>query len=126
MSATPAEITGSSQSTGLRYVSSRIVMTTPSVANSSVLSMPLNALDESAAWPAGPVMWISIPEASVWAIVRSWLTTSPALDHPCDPRSKVTTVSMALPSVDGTGGVTLPCTPLTAPNRCTSAAAQFV
>ncbi len=53
--ATPEDTTGSSHSTGLRYVNSRMTTTTATVPSSNVLSMPSNALLESAACPAGPV-----------------------------------------------------------------------
>ena len=54
VSATPADSTGSSQSSGLRQVSSSAAMTTARVAYSSVLSIPLKALAESAALPGRP------------------------------------------------------------------------
>ena len=55
ISATPEERTGSTHSTGLRYVISRTTMTTATVEYSRVLSMPLNILLLSAALPSGPV-----------------------------------------------------------------------
>ena len=52
--ATPAEMTGSNHNVGLRYVSSKMTITTAAAPNSSELSMPSNALLDSAAFPAGP------------------------------------------------------------------------
>ena len=105
-SATPAVTTGSSQSTGLRYVTSSRTMTTARVAYRSVPSIPLNALAESAAPPSGPATCTTIPLAPVSAILRSLSTVVGALFQPLAPRFTGTTVSIALPSLDGNGPAT--------------------
>src|SRR5215469_11257363 len=99
-------------------------MTTASAANSKVLSMPLNALLESAALPSGPVMWTAMPAAPAWAIDRSESAAGAALFQPLEPRLTSATVWMALPSVEKVGPVILPGrTPDTCLNLRASAAA---
>ena len=49
---------------------SKITMTTARVAYNSVLSMPLNTLPLSAAFPSGPVMWEVRPFAFDEIIAR--------------------------------------------------------
>ena len=56
-------------------------MTTASAANSSVLSMPLNALLESAAVPSGPAMCTVSPAAPEAAMVRSESAAGDAALH---------------------------------------------
>ena len=86
ISATPDEITGSSHSTGLLYVISKITMTTATAAYNSVFSMPLNTLLLSAAFPSGPVMWEVRPFAFELVIARIELTAVAAPFQPWAPR----------------------------------------
>src|SRR5689334_18294538 len=114
-------MTGSSHSTGLRYVSSRMITTTATVLYSSVPSMPLNAWLESAALPAGPVMCTASPGAPAEAVCLMDATISPALDQPSLPRSNGMITCAALPSADGTA-VTVPSRAARVRNDATSAA----
>ena len=67
--------------------------TTATVAYSSVLSMPSNASDESAANPAGPVTAIDSPSGRPEsAVCRIWSTLSPARAQPSSPRLSGTIV----------------------------------
>ena len=95
---------------------SKITMTTASVANSSVLSMPLNTLLLSAAFPSGPVMWEVRPSAWDPVIARMESAAVAAPFQPWLPRLTETMVWMALPSADGIGPVTWP-----APTPCSPA-----
>ena len=83
-------------------------MTTASAANSSVLSMPLNALFESAAVPNGPAIWTVSPAAPEVAMARSESAAGDAALQPLLPRLTTTIVSIALPSEDVIGPVTWP------------------
>ncbi len=87
---------------------SKITMTTARVEYSSVVSMPLNTLLLSAAFPSGPVMWDARPCALDWVIARMELAACAAPFHPCVPRLTETMVWMALPSADGIGPTTWP------------------
>src|SRR6266487_6209499 len=90
-------------------------MTTASVAYNSVLSMPLNTLLKSAAYPSGPVTCEARPSAWDWVIARMELAAAAAPFHPCLPTLTATMVCIALPSADTTGPVTwsgpAPCNP---------------
>ena len=78
-------------------------MTTASAENSSVPSMPLNALPESAAYPSGPAMCTVMPLPPPRAMAARESAAGPAALHPLLPRLTGTRVSIALPSEDGIG-----------------------
>src|SRR5712691_826770 len=99
-------------------------MTTPRVANSSVLSMPLKDLAESAAVPSGPVMWTCRPCPFACATPRTASAAVPAAFQPFLPRLTGTTVWIAWPSLAKNGPDTWPrTTPEMAANLFASAAA---
>ena len=99
-------------------------MTTASAENSSVPSMPLKALLESAAVPSGPAIWTFRPSAPDSAMARSELAAGAAAFQPDAPRLIGTMVSIALPSVEVNGPAIWPCTtPATPPKRAASATA---
>src|SRR6266550_1239401 len=102
-------------------------MTTASVAYSSVLSMPLNTLLLSAAFPSGPVTWEARPSAWDPVIARMEPAAVAAPFQPWLPRLTDTMVWMALPSADGIGPVTWPApTPWSlAKLRATTAGKMF-
>src|SRR5215472_3064832 len=83
-------------------------MTTASAENSSVPSMPLNALPESAAYPSGPEMCTVTPSALDVAMARSPSAADPAALQPLLPRLTGTSVSIALPSLATNGPATWP------------------
>src|SRR5436190_5098180 len=124
--ALPAVMTGSSHSTGLRYVNSRITTTTASVAYSSTPSMPLNEPAWSAAIPPGPVMWIASPSWPLPVTSRIWSTSSASLFQPSLPIVIGTTTCNAFLSSDGSGPITLPVKSGDAPNARTSLCALFM
>ncbi len=96
-------------------------MTTPRVANSSVLSIPSNADAESAAKPSGPVTCTVRSGAAATSLICS--ARPGAFSQPFGPRSNVTTVCSACPSWDGIGPAGLPTTPSKVANCSASAAA---
>src|SRR6266568_3364024 len=99
-------------------------MTTPRVANSSVLSMPLKDLAESAAVPSGPVMWTDRPCPFACVTPRMASAAVPAAFQPFLPRLTGTTVWIAWPSLAKNGPDTWPrTTPEMAANRLASAPA---
>src|SRR5215831_9024943 len=101
-----------------------MMMTTARVEYSSVLSMPLNTLLKSAAYPSCPVRWDVRPLGSDRVIARMELADVAAPSHPFLPRLTDTMVCIALPSDDGTGPVTWPgATPCSVANLRASAAA---
>ena len=70
-------------------------MTTASAANSSVPSMPLKALLESAAVPSGPAMCTASPPAPAEAMARSESAAGAAA-----PTIALTTRSLGISSTD--------------------------
>src|SRR5580704_7433540 len=99
-------------------------ITTISVAASSVPSIPLNELAESAALPRGPAICVARPFARALAMLRRAVTAAGAPFQPFEPRSTGTIVSIALPSLAKIGPVTCPCTtPATCANRAASVTA---
>ena len=65
---------------------SKITMTTARAAYKRVLSMPLNTLLLSAAFPSGPVMWAASPFEFEWMIARMESAVFAALFQPSLPR----------------------------------------
>jgi hypothetical protein len=105
-------------------VISKITITTPSAANSSVLDRALNSLALSAAYPSRPVTWVTMPSAPAAAAARIEPTGPIAPFQPCVPTLTGTMICIAVPSADTTGPATWPgTTPGSAANRRASAAA---
>ncbi len=112
---------GSSHSTGLRYVTSRMIATMTSVVYSRVPSMPLNAPSASAAVAAGPVISTLRPSPPDAAVSRIVPTTSPSRSQALASARTGTTICAAWPSSANTGGDTCPATPSMRASACTSA-----
>ncbi len=85
-------------------------MTTATVPNSRVPSMPSNAAAWSAPMPAGPVTWVAIPSLPVAAVARMPSTAGLRSFQPLLPMSTGTTVCRARPSSDSWGPTTAPST----------------
>src|SRR6266496_553683 len=75
-----------------------MITTAAGVEYKSVLSMPLNILLLSAAFPSGPVMWEVRPFASGAVIARMEPAALVAPFQPCLPKLMARMVWMALPS----------------------------
>src|SRR6266498_142644 len=82
-------------------------MTTVSVAYSSVLSMPLNALLESAAVPSGPVMCTVMPFAPDVAAVRSETIVPVNLGHNGWNQAGTAATSLRTAATSGANGMTV-------------------
>ena len=68
-----------------------------------------NASAWSAARPAYPARWVTIPLASVSAMSRMWSARSGMINQPSLPASIGTTTCIASPSVDASGGMNATC-----------------
>ena len=100
--ASPTTTSGSSHSTGLRYVSSSTTVTTTTVAISRVDSTPSNADSRSAEAPAGPVTSTSNPGGAPGCTTsRNASTFAVSVSS---SSGSGTTSSIASPSGAGVGG----------------------